>query len=287
MFITINIINKIFKFPNCIISPRIIGGINKLRQNLLLQLSNIKAKIMGIILTAMGASFFLVPTSLNVKIGFSSMLIGILIIFMSTKKSIHQQISDIQLRGNIDAVKKIIEELNLRGNAIFLSKTENLTEERILIPPTNSDIIQIPNIDNGNVLLKGLDGKNLGISIPPSGLQLLNEIEKDDRFEKTNIEDIDEKLQILVGIDLIKSLALKKVQNCWELELEKPIFCPNDPTLCKQYPCPTCSAILTAITRSSNNQDHKLWIKDTKHNGKKITFYLYFIKRKLNGVKNC
>lgn len=177
-------------------------------------------------------------------------------------------------------LKKLIRELDLRGNAVFISKTGNLTEERIFIPPNNSAIIQIPAIDNENVLLTGVDDRNLGISIPPSGLQLLNEIEKEEKLEKINIEDIDEKLQLLVGMDLIKSLSLKKVKNCWELELEKPVFCPNDPDLCKQYPCPACSAILTAIARTSNDPDYKLWIKDTKHNAKKITFYLYFINKK-------
>jgi len=267
---------------------QIIGENNKLKQNLPLHQSYFITRIMGVLLILIGLGFFLKPTSLNMKIGFASILIGILMIFIITKKSTTQQISGIQIKGNIEAVKKIIKELNLTGNAIFLPKTENLTEERIIIPPNNSDIIQIPNINNDNVFLTGWDSKNLGISIPPSGLQLLNEIEKEEKFENTKIEYMDEKLQILVGMDLIKSLSLKQVQDCWELELEKPIFCPKDPNLCKQYPCPTCSAILTAMTRASNNPESRLWIKDTKHNGKKITFYLYFIKRKLNGAdKNC
>lgn len=252
-----------------------------MKQNLSLKQLYTSPKIIGIILIIIGLGFFLDPTSLNMKIGFASILIGILMIFIITKKSTLQQISGIQIKGNIEAVKKIIKELHLTGNAIFLPKTENLTEERIIIPPNNSDTIQIPNINNDNVFLTRWDSKNLGISIPPSGLQLLNEIEKKEKFENTKIEDMDEKLQIFVGMDLIKSISLKQVKNCWKLELEKPIFCPNDPNLCKQYPCPTCSAILTAITRTSNGSHHKLWIKDIKHNGKKMTFYLHFIKKRV------
>jgi hypothetical protein len=251
-----------------------------LKQNLSLLRSYVRTKIIGIILILIGLGFFLNPTSLNMKIGFASILIGILMVFIITKKSAPLQMGNIQMKGNIEAVKKIIRELQLTGNAIFLPKTENLTEERIIIPPNNSDIIQIPNINNDNVFLTRWDSKNLGISIPPSGLQLLNEIEKKEKFENTKIEDMDEKLQIFVGMDLIKSLSFKQVQNCWELELEKPIFCPNDPNLCKQYPCPTCSAILTAIARTSNGSHHRLWIKDTKHNGKKMAFYLNFIKKR-------
>jgi len=252
-----------------------------LKQNLSLKQLYTSPKIIGIILIIIGLGFFLDPTSLNIKIGFASILIGILMVFIITKKSTTQQISSIQIKGNMEAVRKIIKELNLTGNAIFLPKTDNLTEERIIIPPNNSDIIQIPNINDDSVFLTRWDSKNLGISIPPSGLQLLNEIEKKEKFENTKIEDMDEKLQIFVGMDLIKSLSLKQVKNCWKLELEKPIFCPNDPNLCKQYPCPTCSAILTAITRTSDGSHYKLWIKDIKHNGKKMTFYLHFIKKRV------
>ena len=104
----------------------------------------------------------------------------------------------------------------------------------------------------------------------------------------TSEENIEEKLQKFVGMNLLKSITLKKEQNNWKLELEKPIFCPNDQKLCRQYPCPTCSAILTAITRASNASNQKLWINNAIHNGKKITFYLNFINMKTKkGEKNC
>ena len=59
--------------------------------------------------------------------------------------------------------------------------------------------------------------------------------------------------------------------NEWLVELEKPELCNKDPFLCKQYPCPTCSAIITAMTRSAKQ---KIMIKNTEHNGKKIIFHL-------------
>lgn len=201
-------------------------------------------------------------------------------IFMITQKSIPKEISDDQIEGNIDAVKKIMKELHLNGNAVFLSKSDVLDEERVLIPPNKSGIIKIPNIDNDRVFLTGPDRKNLGISIPPSGLKLLNELEKDENFENTEMENIEEKLQKFVGINLLSSVSFKKRGDGWELELDKPTFCPNDKNLCRQYPCPPCSAVITAITRASKLSDKKLWINNTTHNGKKIKFHLNFINMK-------
>ena len=193
------------------------------------------------------------------------------------KISTNIKISNIQIEGNQYAIKKIIEELNLAGNAVFLPKSKILTEERILIPPNNLGTIKIPDMDDNRVFLTGANGKNLGISIPPSGLKLLKEIEKDGEFKSIKIKNMEKKLQIFVHMNLIKSLSFKKGKNDWKLELERPIFLTNDKKLRKQYPGPICSAILTAITRTSKK---KLCIIDTTYNEEKITFHLQFLKRK-------
>lgn len=243
---------------------------------------NNRAKIIGSILIVIGLCFFIDPTSLNIKIGFASILIGIFTMFMLTKKTITQKISTEQIEGNIDTIKNIIKTLQIKGNAIFLPKTDNLTEERILIPQSSNPVVEIPKIQNDSVFLKTKNGRNLGISIPPSGLKLINKIEKEEKFDTTEIKNLEEKLQIFVGMDLVKSLSLKQIKTGWKLEIEKPSFCPNDSILCAQYPCPICSAILTAITRSTNGSNHKLWIKDITYDGKKTTFHVHFLKRKTN-----
>ena len=250
--------------------------------------SHIRAKIIGIIFIAIGVIFFINPTSLDIKIGFASILIGIFMIFMITEKSVPKKTSDAEIKGNLDAVKNIIRELHLDGHAIFLPKSDILTEERILIPPDKSGIIRIPNIDNNHVFLMGKDGKNLGVAIPPSGLNLLKELEKNEDFENNGVENIDEKLQKFVGMNLLTSISLKKLRSGFKLEMNKPLSCPNDQNLCTQYPCPTCSAVLTAISRASTASQKKLWINRTTHNGKKVTFYLNFIdQRSTQGNEPC
>jgi len=247
--------------------------------------SHIRAKIIGTIFIIIGIGFllgyFFNPTPLNMKMGFASILVGTIMIFLITDRSVPKITSDANIEGSIDAVKKIIRELHLDGNAVFLPKSDILTEERILIPPNKAGIIKVPNIGDDDVFLTGTDGGNLGISIPPSGLKLLKEIEKDEDFENTDMGSIGEKLQKFVGMNLLKSVLFKKEQSGWKLELEKPIFCPNDQKLCRQYPCPTCSAVLTAIARASNVSNQKLWINNTTHNGKKITFHINFINKRI------
>ena len=218
----------------------------------------------------LGIVLILLNTSLYIKLGFASILIGMFMIFMITEKSIPSNVSEAQIKGNLDTIKNITKNLNLTGKALFLPQSSIRTEERIFIP-LNENNQKIPDIDNDLVFSTGTDGESLGISVPPSGLELLKEIEKQVDFKDITLDQVEEPLQAFVGMDLLKSITLKKGENDWLLELEKPMFCPKDPSLCNQYPCPTCSAILTAVTRGAKQ---KVMIQDTEHNGKKVTFHL-------------
>ena len=239
------------------------------KHNISLKQPHIRAKIIGTILIIIGISTIIINTSSYLKLGFASIIIGLLIIFMITERSVPKNISDAQIQGNLDTIKNITKNLNLTGNALFLPKSTIRVEVRIIIP-LNKNNKEIPEIDDDYVFSTGGDGKSLGIAVPPSGLKLLKEIEKQYDFSNISIDELEEPLQIFVGMDLLKSVALYRDNDQYKLELEKPVFCSKDPTLCNQYPCPTCSAVLTAITRATNQ---KIRINETIINGKKTAFH--------------
>ena len=242
---------------------------NKISVNL--KQPHIRAKIIGLTLILIGIIFLLLTnTSLYIKLGFASIIIGLLLIFIITEKTIPKNLSDAQIKGNLETIKNITKNLNLNGNAMFLPANNIRSEERIFIP-LNKTQKKLPEIDNDYVFSTGSDGKSLGIAVPPSGLELLKEIEKQVDFKEITLDDVEEPLQSFVGLDLLRSISLEKQEKSWMLNLEKPIFCTKDPDLCNQYPCPTCSAVLTAITRAAKQN---IQIEKTTHNGKKIAFQL-------------
>jgi len=210
---------------------------------------HIRAKLLGSILIIISLFFFINPTDLNLKIGFASLLIGLFMIVMITERSIPQHLSTAQITGNLNAVQQITKNLNLTGNAIFLPKNSLRTQERIFIPLTN-DTTNLPQIDDDLVFATGADGTSLGLSLPPAGLYLLNELDTEADFEHADIDTIEEKLQTFVGHDLIKTIKLSKQNDTLILHLDSPIGCSNHQDLARQYPCPTTSAILTALTRT-------------------------------------
>jgi len=233
-----------------------------------------RAKLIGGVLIAIGLALLINPTSFFIRLAFASILIGVFMMLLITEQSVPRKISDAQIEGNLLFVKKMTKGLRLAGNAIFLPKSRLLTEERVYIPAKKTTEGPLPYIDDDLVFSLQPDGEVLGISVPPAGLNLLKEVETQGSFRDSNLYNIEEKLQTFVGMDILKSVTLKKRVNDWKLELEHQEPCCADDSVnptCNQYPCAACSAVLTAITQASKV---KIQILETVHTGNKTTFLL-------------
>jgi hypothetical protein len=245
-----------------------------------------RAKIIGGVLIAIGVALIIFsivtdPHLSNLfflKLAFATILIGVFMTLLITEESVPRKISDAQIEGNLIFIKKMTRELQLAGNAIFLPKSRLLSEERVYIPAQKTTEPNLPYIDDQMVLNLRSDGEVLGLSVPPAGLTLLKEVETEGSFHDSDLETIEEKLQTFVGMNILKTVTLKKNSNGWKLELEhqQPCCTDSENQTCNQYPCAACSAVLTAITQASKE---KIQILDTTHIGNKTIFQL-----KIGGV---
>jgi len=226
---------------------------------------DVQAKILGVTLIIIGLLLLLIRTPLLLKFSFTLILIGVLMILLITEQTIPRKLHSAQLEGNLGFVNKLIDELELTGKAVFLPKSRILTEERVFIPMLNTPDAQIPYIDDDIVVTKG------GLSVPPSGLNLLKKIQQETSFENIGLENVEEKLQTFVGLNILRSVSLKKQANGWKLQLERPTACEVMQPTCSQYPCAACSAVLTAIAQASGE---KIWLKESIRDGKKTIYHL-------------
>jgi hypothetical protein len=186
-------------------------------------------------------------------------------IVLISEQTIPRKISSAQVEGNLAFVNKMINEFKLTGKAVFLPKSPLRSEERVFIPSQKTTKALIPYIDDDVVITKG------GLAVPPSGLPLLKKIEEDTSFDQIGLENVEEKLQIFVAHNILKSVTLKQEPTGWKLELERPEPCRVAQPTCDQYPCSACSAVLTAVTKAAHE---KIWIQDTARVGNKTTYHL-------------
>jgi hypothetical protein len=184
-----------------------------------LQQPHVRAKLLGLVLVAIGVVFLLRLDELSLKIGFASVLIGLFMVFMITEKTLPKQISQAQLDGHLQTLKNITKELNLQGNAVFLPPSGIRSQERMFIPLSNKEI-SLPEMDDEQVFSNGLDGHSMGISVPPTGLSLLNMVQQDSDITEVTMDNVEEHLQSFVGLNLLKSVTLKQKKDRWSLEIE-------------------------------------------------------------------
>lgn len=243
----------------------------KVKHQSILHERDVRAKIIGVTLMIIGLLLLLFRNALLLKFSFALIVISVLMILLITEESVPRKISSAQVEGSLAFVNRMVKELKLAGNAVFLPKSRLLSEERVFIPAQKTTEAVLPFIDDEVVISTGADGEKRGISVPPSGLPLLKKVETEASFDRIGLENVEEQLQTFVGMNILKSVTLKKVQTGWKLELERPEPCRTQQPTCDQYPCATCSAVLTAITQASQE---RIWVLNTARVGSKTIFHL-------------
>ncbi len=243
------------------------------KQQKILQQPSFRAKLLGGVLIAIGVALLINLTPFFIKLSVALIVIGVFMMLLITEQSVPRKISDAQIEGNRAFVKKMTKGLELSGNAVFLPKSSLLSEERVYIPAQNMNLTLLPFLDDDIVVSTRPDGEVIGISVPPAGLTLLEEVEKETSFEDTDLENVEEKLQTFVGMNILKSITLKPEADGFKLEIEHEEPCCTDvenPT-CNQYPCAACSAALLAVTQAAKQ---KIRIQNTEHIDHKTIFHL-------------
>jgi len=248
------------------------------KQQKILQQPAFRAKLLGGVLIAIGAALLINPTPFFIKLSVALIIIGAFMMLLITEQSIPRKISDAQIEGNRAFVKKMTRGLELSGKAVFLPKSSLLSEERVYIPAQNTDVNLLPFLDDDIVVSTRPDGEVIGISVPPAGLTLLKEVEKEVSFEDADLENVEEKLQTFVGMNIMKSITLKPETGGLRLEMEheEPCCAESENPTCEQYPCAACSAALLAVTQAAKQ---KITIQKTEHIDHRTVFHL-----KIGGV---
>lgn len=195
---------------------------------------------------------------LLLRVGFGVLLIGLLLLFLFSVRSVPQDLSFSFMLTQGRNIGRLINALNLEGKGIYFPPVGRLNEDRVYIPLEKRDLPP-PDISDVSVFDVGSTGPSMGISLLPPGKGFVDRIEQltTQPFSKETPMNGTEALEKLSkGSGLMRSLELTDRGERLELEI---LHNRNDTicsTLWKEYPdlhskvgCPLCSAALTASAR--------------------------------------
>ncbi len=192
------------------------------------------------------------------RAGFGILLVGILILFLFSVRTVPQELTDPFLLVQGKNLARMIEGMNLEGKGVYIPKGGRLLDDRVYVP-MEKKALPLPHLSSDQVFNVGTTSSSMGISIIPPGKDLVDKVEKDSGKELRNfpLHDATETLEILgKGTGLFKAITvrtkgdrvivqishsrLKHVcERLWE----------DHPDLHERVGCPACSAVLTGVAR--------------------------------------
>jgi hypothetical protein len=193
------------------------------------------------------------------SVGF--VFIGLFGFVILAQQSLPASVSNAQMVSAARTHNDLVQELALKGNAIYLPAKHALTREKVFVLASAEDE-RLPDMMTEDMgLCLGKDGSTQGMLVEPPGSALLNVIEEE---RKTSMKDLDLEavegnLQMLKhGLDLMRDFHLKKRKGKLVLRVEYDGLgeaCSSVreemPDTCRQIQCLGCSCILTAVTRAT------------------------------------
>ncbi len=242
----------------------------------------VRATVMGALFIAIGIYLIIVQKETTyLKIGFGAVFIGLFAIFVIREKTIPKKINDAQLLSNVELLTSLTDNLDLKGNGLYIPTGGNLSKERVFIPLQEEEKYNLPALDDDTVFVSGTSGSSLGVVFVPPGLGLLELYEREMgiRIENITIDELEQNLQILIyGLALIKDLSIKREDNTFiSVKITHSAYrdiCEkimNKGNICRQTGCPICSSILCAITRTLGK---KVRIQGVEIKDNRISFRL-------------
>lgn len=196
--------------------------------------------------------------SLFQRAGFGILLMGLLVLFLFSFRTIPREVSVSFLLDNGRNTARLIKGLNLEGRGVYFPPVGRLKEDRVYVPMEKHDL-PLPDISDETVFNVGSTGPSMGISIIPPGKAFVDSVERltGTRFMEEDLKDGQEALQKLSkGTGMFREITFRQKKKAISLLIDHG----KDDQVCgemwKEYEnlhssvgCPLCSAVLCAASR--------------------------------------
>ncbi len=215
---------------------------------------------------------------LIVRVGFGSLLIGLLTLFLFSSSSVPKEVSRGFLLSSGRNTARTIVSLNLEGNGAYVPPGGRLSEDRVYIPLEKKPH-SLPLLNDEMVFSVGSTGPSMGVALIPPGKGLVDEVEKmtRTRFRDGSLSDATENLERLgKGTGLFNKIEVRDKGRYLEVNIVNSRFKDVCDRLWDEFPdlharigCPLCSSVLCATARMAKTP---LLIKSVEREGGMVMY---------------
>lgn len=194
------------------------------------------------------------------RAAFSSMLIGIFMLFMRFRYTIPEQVTGHVIESTTSSINDVVAGLNIKGKGIFLPPKGDVITDKVFVPlHDKAPSLDIKRIYDKSVFVTDDQAKNFGVLLSSPGGRLLElaERESETGFKGLGAEMMCESIKVLEGLGIVSSLDVTYEDNELDIVFSHSNFdenCTNirevSPDVCVKTCCPICSCILSAFARA-------------------------------------
>ncbi len=217
---------------------------------------------------------------LILRAGFGVLLMGLLILFLFSIRTVPREISTSFLNIQGRNIGRTVKAMNLHGKGVYFPPVGRLRDDRVYIPFERQDL-PIPELSDETVFNVGSTGPSMGLSLIPPGKGFVDTVEEQtgSKFMEEDLRDGSEALEKLSkGTGMFRSIELRDRKDSVELKIihdRKDHVCSSIwgefDTLHSQVGCPLCSAVLVATCRMASKP---LRITSVRINDGQVTYEL-------------
>lgn len=186
-----------------------------------------------------------------INAGIGGAFIGIVILTFSTPDYIKREVFDTMIPPYTEFARKTVDSLQLNSNAVYIPPYQNLPQQGIFIPLHENFDIDLARLDDSIFFLTDVGReKEMGLLLPPMGKELLGRYEEYSEIEFTGAPNVVEYCSaVLKSLGLADSVIQEEENGNIRIKIHVKLsgFCSQE---CAKVPCPICSSILLAISKS-------------------------------------
>ncbi len=232
-------------------------------------------RVAGASLAVIGA-FLLIYGAINsnqsqINLGFAGLFLSFVVFTFKSKEYVKREALDNLILPYVNMIKKMVDDLGLEGNALYIPPYENMPEGGTFIPLHKDFDLDLGRMDEDTVFLTNVaNERQMGLVIRPTGAELVKKFEE--HFEGSldgegyaTVESVSS--SVLRALDLAKGVHIDENKEGFRIVV-KPTnteICRASIEGCNQVACPVCSSILLALAKGTNEVIESESFATTQH----------------------
>ncbi|AIF70332.1 hypothetical protein PAP_09785 [Palaeococcus pacificus DY20341] len=193
-----------------------------------------------------------------INLGLAGIFLGVIIFTFKSSGYIKKEALNNVMNSYNLLLEKMITDLGLEGNAVYIPPYENLPEGGLFVPLHEEFDLNLGKLSSDVVFLTNVSNeRQMGLSLRPPGLELLKKYEEHLEYplESTSYSEVEASSgSVLRALGLAKSVYIEEVEKGFRVVVQPDIEC--DPQSCEKVACPICSSILLGLAKATGELIH-------------------------------